>query len=190
MWQKLTSLLIGLIIGAAGAAAFFAYQEKKVEHHYLQYQESIRGGVLEPVKFDVEELYRLKLNRPDGSPAPSIRESSDKVIFVSFWASWCIPCQAEFPEIEALKARVGDGVAFYMLSGEPPDVMRPTADRFKLPFFSYQDEKLLPAYLRTYEVLPRSFIIKNGRIEFERWAQAPWGGDNAVKLLHDIEAAN
>ena len=52
---------------------------------------------------------------------------------------------------------------------------------------SYGDEKLLPAYLRSYEVFARSFIIKKGRVVFERWANAPWGSE-ALQLLRDIQA--
>ncbi len=188
MKAKLLFLLIGLLIGAAGASSYFILNAKKLYDSYLRRQEALKGTISEPIRLNVEDLYGLKLYDPAGKPAPSIRESKDKVIFLSFWASWCMPCQAEFPEIEKLRSQMGDGIAFYMLSDETPDLIRPTAKKYKLPFFSYGDEKFLPNYLRTYPVLPRSFILKRGRIEFERWGNAPWSGDSAVQLLREIEA--
>jgi len=188
MRARLISLLIGLVVGALCASGYFVYQERKLYSSYLRRQEALKGTTSEPARLDVEDLYNLKLYDPDGKPAPSIRESRNKVIFLGFWASWCMPCQVEFPEIEALRATLGDGVAFYMLSDEPPELIRATASRYRLPFFSYGDERVLPNYLRTYPVLPRSFILKKGRLEFERWGNAPWGGEKAIRLLRDLEA--
>ncbi len=52
--------------------------------------------------------------------AKSIREILDKykgkVIYVDFWASWCVPCRAEMPYAAALKERLkGKNVVFLYL---------------------------------------------------------------------------
>jgi thiol-disulfide isomerase/thioredoxin len=185
---RILFLLLGLTIGAAAASWYFIHHELTLYESYRHRQEALKGTVSEPARLNIEDLYGLELTDPDGGPAPSIRESRDKVIFLGFWASWCMPCQAEFPDVEALKSKMGDRVVFYMLSDEAPDLIRATAKKYKLPFFSYGGEQRLPPYLRTYPVLPRTFILKGGRIQFERWGNAPWNGESAVNLLEQIAA--
>ena len=45
-----------------------------------------------------------------GSFGPS--DHAGKILVVNFWATWCIPCRAEQPALQAVHARYGDRVAF------------------------------------------------------------------------------
>lgn len=51
--------------------------------------------------FDVERLdrpgQRLRLDEYRGTP-----------VLVNFWASWCVPCRQEMPELQAVRDRYGD----------------------------------------------------------------------------------
>lgn len=38
----------------------------------------------------------------------SLSEFKGKVVLIEFWATWCPPCKASIPEIEALKKRFND----------------------------------------------------------------------------------
>jgi thiol-disulfide isomerase/thioredoxin len=38
----------------------------------------------------------------------SLSEFRGKVVLIEFWATWCPPCKASIPEIEALKKRFND----------------------------------------------------------------------------------
>ena len=45
-----------------------------------------------------------------------------QAVFLNFWATWCVPCQAELPEIHALQEEYGDRLATIEVDrGESPD---------------------------------------------------------------------
>lgn len=48
-----------------------------------------------------------------------------QAVFINFWATWCVPCQAELPEIYALHQEYGDRLAVIEIDrGESPDKAR------------------------------------------------------------------
>jgi thiol-disulfide isomerase/thioredoxin len=60
--------------------------------------------------------HNLPLVTLDGRPV-NLSDLKGKVVFVNLWASWCPPCRAEMPGIEALYKKVDHSqIAFVMLS--------------------------------------------------------------------------
>jgi thiol-disulfide isomerase/thioredoxin len=39
---------------------------------------------------------------------PALTPYSGKVLYVDFWASWCVPCAQSFPWLNSVKARYGN----------------------------------------------------------------------------------
>ena len=92
--------------------------------------------------------HNLPLTTLDGKPV-NLSDLKGKVIFVNLWASWCPPCRAEMPGIEALYKKVDHSkVAFVMLSLDD--------DAAKAQKFVKAKGYTFPVYLRTGD-LPAPF---------------------------------
>lgn len=68
----------------------------------------------------------LVLDKVDGSGTVSLAEQRGKVVLVDLWATWCVPCIAELPHLQALSEEL-PSEDFMMLgivleSGEPEEV--------------------------------------------------------------------
>ncbi len=84
-----------------------------------------------------------------------------KVVYLDFWASWCVPCRETFPFMNQLQEKYGkDGLEIIAVN---IDTKRPDADKFLAqypPGFTVLfDPKR--AVAKTYELkgLPTTFLI-------------------------------
>jgi hypothetical protein len=98
------------------------------------------------------------------------------------------PCIDEFEGFERLQEKTNGRVDFYFLTDEPSETMAAMARRYKLPFYSYGSDRVLPSYLRGEGVLPRTYIIRDGRVVFERRGGAQWDSAHGVALLERVIA--
>ena len=61
-------------------------------------------------------------------------------VVVNLWASWCVPCRAEFPSLQKLSARYGKKVAFLGVNSQDSDDAAATFLReAPVPYPSYTD---------------------------------------------------
>jgi cytochrome c biogenesis protein CcmG, thiol:disulfide interchange protein DsbE len=84
-----------------------------------------------------------------------------KVVYLDFWASWCIPCRETFPFMNQLKEKYGkDGLEVVAVN---IDTKRPDADKFlaQIPadFTVLFDPKRVVAKIYALKGMPTTFLI-------------------------------
>ncbi len=93
---------------------------------------------------------------------PSLR---GRVVVVNFWATWCLPCQIEIPELAAVWRRNRDrclevlGVAEE--SGSPAQIGQ-AASRLAIPYPVLVDDNGAAAERYRVPGYPRTFVIDAG----------------------------
>jgi thiol-disulfide isomerase/thioredoxin len=62
------------------------------------------------------------------APSPALEPIEGRVIWVDFWASWCVPCRRSFPWLNSMQRKYGaDGLQIIAVN---LDKDRALADRF------------------------------------------------------------
>ena len=112
--------------------------------------------------------------------APSLE---GKVTLIDFWASWCAPCKAAFPEMEKLYQEfVDEGFQIIAVSVDQKErAMQQFLDRRKPSFTTVHDASQKLVEQAGIQVMPTSFMIdKKGVIRF---AHEGWHGKKSVRNL-------
>ena len=103
---------------------------------------------------------------------------NNKVVIVTFWASWCGPCRQEIPVLIALQARYKDRLQVIGVSvdDDPPEKILQFAKRSGI---TYPVVMLTPALNKAYGgvvALPTSFVIDTqGRVVQRHTGAYPYG---------------
>ncbi|MBU2880484.1 TlpA family protein disulfide reductase [Psychrosphaera sp. B3R10] len=109
------------------------------------------------------------LNDPQAQLQQLLEQNKGKVIYLDFWASWCIPCRRSFPWMNQIKSDFG-AESFTVISVNL-DEERQLADEFLLQNTANFAVVFNPtgSIAEQYKILgmPSSFIIdKTGQFRF------------------------
>lgn len=99
-----------------------------------------------------------------------------ELVFLNLWATWCGPCNEEFPCLEEAYQRYGDRVAVIALSVEPNDsdkVLRGFAENNGLSFLVGRDEGSRLSYCFNVNSIPTSIMV-------DRTRTVVWTGVGAI----------
>ncbi|MCF2873885.1 MULTISPECIES: TlpA family protein disulfide reductase [unclassified Tenacibaculum] len=107
----------------------------------------------------------------------------NKVVFVSFWATWCPPCRAEMPSIQKLYNDYKDKVEFIFVSNEDWSTISDfyKKNNYKLPTYSPLSKRPVEFNSQT---IPATFIVdKKGAIAMMKKGPADWNSTKVRELL-------
>ncbi|NNK76307.1 MAG: TlpA family protein disulfide reductase [Maribacter sp.] len=116
----------------------------------------------------------------------NLDKSEGKVIFINFWASWRLPCEAELKGIQELHDAYKDKIDFYIITNEE----RPPVEEFmRLKKFTFPVTYLIIGEPAPFEILepPGTYIIdKKGFVIVKEKGIARWNTSKIRKLLDDL----
>jgi peroxiredoxin len=112
-----------------------------------------------------------QLDAPAEAPALALSDLRGRVVLLNFWATWCLPCEAEMPAMERLYRRFqGSGFALVAVSvDEDPDAVREFRDRLGLSFPILLDpERRVSDAYQTFR-FPETLLVGPDGVVVERY---------------------
>ncbi len=114
----------------------------------------------------------------EGAPAPAFTITTDngelsleslkgRVVYLDFWASWCTPCRASFPWMNAMQERYGDyGLTIIGVNlDKDRDLVKRFTDETPATFTIGYDPEGEYAGAYDVQVMPSSYLIdKEGNL--------------------------
>lgn len=149
-------------------------------------------GIIKPdISLDESKFLRADYNVPllslDGERT-SLVEFKEQVIFMNLWATWCPPCIAEMPNIQALYDSIdNENITFVMLSlDEDPATARAFIEKKGYTFPVYFFNGRRPTVYNS-SVVPTTYIISpEGAIVSKKRGMANYDSDSFREFLASL----
>ncbi len=150
--QSLILLLLGSGLVLVAVAAFLAIPKAQAT---LNSADEFTTPV--PVDFPARDVHLTDLQ---GNPV-AFSDHSGQVILYNAWATWCPPCQAEMPALEAYYwAHSGDGLVVIAIEdGQPVNQVADFVRSNRLTFPVWPDLKWVATNTYGISDLPTSYVI-------------------------------
>ncbi|WP_299225906.1 TlpA disulfide reductase family protein [uncultured Psychroserpens sp.] len=148
--------------------------------------------IIKPSVIDVSERktlidYNWKL-KDTSNNTYDFSSAKGKVVVINFWATWCPPCIAEMPSLEALfqSYKGNKDVVFLFVSNEEKEKLYEFMINHNFSFQVYQS---VSAYPKNFNVssIPRTFIIdRNGTIVIDKSGAANWNSNHITTVIDEL----
>ena len=113
-----------------------------------------------------------------------------KVVLLHFWATWCSPCQAAMPSLEALyQAYKHQGFEVLAVASDARggEVVQPFVTKHRLTFLSLQDTNTQVTRLYGVARLPTTYVLdREGRLVTVEVGNRDWATPEARALIASL----
>lgn len=134
---------------------------------------------LRPFIYELENLDGESVNTTVGG---------GNITFISYWATWCPPCIAELPGIDALYQDYGEKINFLLISDEHPEKIKLFLEKrnFSVPAVV---SKMNPPKALFEKTIPTNYIIDHrGKIVVKEKGASNWNSKKVRNLLDTLIA--
>lgn len=137
-----------------------------------------------------ENSFELELETVDGESFSYKKIAGKKVLFISFWATWCEPCKAELTKLAEIYPKYRENLEIIAISIDPEDNMdaiQEFAVEMALPYPVLIDPSgnVTSSMIPGGDTVPYSMLLdKNGKIVATHTGYEP--GDE-VKIEEEIQ---
>jgi thiol-disulfide isomerase/thioredoxin len=112
-----------------------------------------------------------------------------RVIVLNFWATWCLPCQAELPDLGKLARHYAgqNDVAILCVSEELPAVILKNSPALasQAPLYSLNGRQTPQIYQSG--AIPATYVIdKKGIVVFEDIGSANWSDASVIQFIDSL----
>lgn len=124
--------------------------------------------------------------KSDANQSLDFTDTKGKVVFINFWATWCPPCIAEMPSLQALYEDYNDDVVFLFITNEDFETVEKFKTKQGYNFEVFNPLSEAPTELST-RAIPRTFIInKEGEIVVDESGAIDWNSDKVRTQLNSL----
>jgi thiol-disulfide isomerase/thioredoxin len=125
----------------------------------------------------------------ENGKAVSVADLKGKVVFINFWASWCPPCRAEMPSINAMYNKLKDDDRFVFLFVSEDDNLATAKaymqkNKFTLPILN--SSGAIPAEMYNGTLPTTTILDKEGNIVMMHEGMANYNSDGFLKQLKGL----
>lgn len=150
----LSCLMLFIILGVIG---YKWLSNERQEMLLEENSKEISDLSFEMIEFTDDDLNGLELYSLEHSQKTDI--PTDKIIFLNFWATWCKPCIAEFPSIEALKKDFDNDINFLFVSNDKKEKMLRFKEKNDYSFEYFVYDKANISSKINHSMIPCTYVI-------------------------------